>query len=200
MFRLIVLIMNFVVFFFFLMIRRPPRSTQSSSSAASYVYKGQGDAHAHADIGGLDGGGIVDAVAGHGGDGTPILPRRNNADLVLRLDTGIDAVSGDGLGQVFVRQAIELTAGNSLIGAFQNIQLLGDGYGGVLMVTGNHNRRNAGGLTFDNRVLDLGANRVNHAGQTDENQVIFERFGREVRRGGVVFSHRNGKHDRYGLP
>src|SRR5699024_6495459 len=53
---------------------------------------GAGDAHAHADVGRLDGGGVVDAVAGHGGDGAVALPGGDDAHLVLRLDAGVNAV------------------------------------------------------------------------------------------------------------
>ena len=114
---------------------------------------------------------------------------------MLRLDTGIDAVSGDGLGQVFVRQAIELTAGNSLIGAVENIQLLGDGYGGVLMVTGDHHRADARVAALVDGVPHLGTHGIDHARQADEAQLPLQIFGGNILRQRIPpVSHGGGQH------
>ena len=50
---------------------------------------GAGDAHTHADISGLDGRRVVDAVTGHGGDIAGIAPRVDDAGLMLWLYAGI---------------------------------------------------------------------------------------------------------------
>ncbi len=52
---------------------------------------GAGDAHAHADVGALDGRGVVHAVAGHGDNVAQALPSVDDAGLVLGLDAGVDA-------------------------------------------------------------------------------------------------------------
>ena len=49
---------------------------------------GAGDAHGDADIGGLECGRIVDAVAGHGDDVALALQRAHDAQLVLGIDAG----------------------------------------------------------------------------------------------------------------
>ena len=56
---------------------------------------GAGDAHGHADVGLLQGGGVVDPVAGHGHQGAPLLPGPDDADLMLRGYPGVDGDLGD---------------------------------------------------------------------------------------------------------
>ena len=51
---------------------------------------GAGDAHGHADIGALDGGRVVDAVAGHGHHFVVGLQGIHDAHLVLGRDAGED--------------------------------------------------------------------------------------------------------------
>ena len=58
---------------------------------------GAGDAHGHADVRLLQGGGVVDAVAGHGHQGALLLPGADDADLMLRGHPGIDGDFGDEL-------------------------------------------------------------------------------------------------------
>jgi hypothetical protein len=59
---------------------------------------GAGDAHGHADFRALEGGGVVDAVAGHGDDLAALLQGGDDAQLVFGRDAGID---GDVSGLLF---------------------------------------------------------------------------------------------------
>ena len=133
-----------------------------------------GDAHAHADIRGLDGGRVVDAVAGHGGDGALAPPGVDNADLMLRLHPGIDAVLLHRLVQFLIGEAVQRTAGNGLAGVGDDAQLLADGHGGVLVVAGDHHRADARGAALGHGGLDLRADGVDHARQTDEAEVLLQ--------------------------
>ena len=133
---------------------------------------GAGDAHADADIGGLDGGGVVDAVAGHGGDGSPAAPGADDADLVLRLDPGIDAVAVHVLSKLLIAEGIQRRAGDGLGGVGENAQLAGDGHGGVLVVAGDHHRADARLAALLNGGLHLGPHRVDHAGKADEAEFL----------------------------
>ena len=57
---------------------------------------------------------VVDAVAGHGGNSAPAAPGGDDADLVLRLDPGIDAVAVHGLGQLLIAEGVQVRAGKGL--------------------------------------------------------------------------------------
>src|SRR5699024_3289287 len=135
---------------------------------------GARDAHAHADVGSLDGGGVVDAVAGHGGDGAVGLPGGDDAHLVLRLHTGVNAVLLDGLADLAVGDFVQLSAGDGLAGVGDDAQLLGNGHGGVLVVAGDHDGADAGLAALLDGGLDLGTDRVNHAGQAQEAQILLQ--------------------------
>ena len=140
-----------------------------------------GDSHADADIGGFDGGRVVDAVAGHGDDLPAGLPGCDDPHLVLRLYAGVDAVIADFLRQLFVGERIQLRSGNGLFGALQNAKLLGDGHGGVPVVAGDHHGPDTCTVTFGDGVLDLRADGVDHAHQAEEGQMLFQGFRRAVR-------------------
>ena len=139
-----------------------------------FRYVRAGDAHAHADIRGLDGGRVVDAVAGHGGDGALAPPGVDNADLMLRLYPGIDAVLLHRLVQFLIGEAVQRAAGNGLAGVGDDAQLLADGHGGILVVAGDHHRADARGAALGHGGLDLRADGVDHARQTDEAEVLLQ--------------------------
>ena len=75
---------------------------------------GTGDAHANADVGALDGRGVVHAVAGHGDDVAQALPSVDDASLVLGLDAGVDGNLGDAGLEVLIGDLVELGAGDGL--------------------------------------------------------------------------------------
>ena len=52
---------------------------------------GPGDAHGHADVGSLERGRIVHAVAGHGDELALLLKRRDDSQLLLGRDAGVHA-------------------------------------------------------------------------------------------------------------
>ena len=109
------------------------------------------------------------------------------------LNPCINTVLSDLLFEILVAYLIELSAGYGVGGIIDDAQLKRNRNCGVLVVSGYHNRNYACASAFFNRRLDFGTNRVNHARQTDENKVVFKRFGRIIRRSGVIFSERNRK-------
>ena len=155
---------------------------------------GTGDAHAHADVGALDGRGVVHAVAGHGDDLVAALPGVDDAGLVLGLDAGVDAVLGDLLLEVLVGDLVELGAGDGLGGVLADAEVLGDGHGGVDVVAGDHDRADAGLLGLGDGRGDLRTLGVDHAGEAHEDEVVLERLGAAVGGQRLVHAHGGGEH------
>ena len=141
---------------------------------------GAGDAHTHADVGALDGRGVVDAVARHGDDLVTRLPSLDDTGLVLGLDAGVHAVVLDVCIELLVTHAIEVGTGDGLAAIGDDAQLLGDGHGGVDMVARDHDGADTGVVRLADSVSHLGTDRVDHAGQAAEDQVVLERSGAVV--------------------
>src|SRR5690606_20635975 len=70
-------------------------------------HRGAGNAHGDSDVGGLEGGGIVDSVAGHGGNMTTRLQGLHDLDLVFRCDAGEDRNLVDLPGQLVGAHPVE---------------------------------------------------------------------------------------------
>ena len=143
-----------------------------------------GDAHADADVGFFYRGRVVDAVTGHGGHHAPDLPGVYDARLVLRLDTGVDAVEGDDVDELLVGILVQLRAQGRLCGVGDDAQVLADGHGGVLVVAGDHDGADAGHPAFLDGLVDLRPAGINHAVEADQDHVMLQR----VR--GAVLRHR----------
>ena len=60
------------------------------------------DAHAHADVGALDAGRVVDAVAGHSGDISFLFPSGDDPHLMLGLYSGVNGILRDLFLKFFV--------------------------------------------------------------------------------------------------
>ena len=135
---------------------------------------GAGDAHAHADICALDGGCVVDAVAGHSGNGAVGLPRIDDAHLMLRLHTGVDPVAAHCLLHLLIGDGVQFCAGNGLGGVLDDAQFPGNGHSGILVVTGDHHRTDAGGTALGDRRLDLRTHRVDHTHQAHKAQLLLQ--------------------------
>ena len=132
---------------------------------------GAGDAHGHADIGGLEGGGVVDAVAGHGDNAALPLPGPHNADLVLRGHPGVDRDLLQTPVQLIVAHGVQLHAGERLIPVPEDAQLPGNGGGGDLVVAGDHNGADTAPLGVGYGLDGLGPGRVNHGDEAHKGEV-----------------------------
>ena len=77
----------------------------------AFRHVGAGDAHGHADVGLLERGRVVHAVAGHGDDVAARLQRLHEAELLLGRDAGEDGGALGDFGQIRVGDLFQLAAG-----------------------------------------------------------------------------------------
>ena len=113
------------------------------------------ETHGDTDVGAVERGSVVDAVAGHRADETLALQRLHNLKLILRLGAGKD---GGGLGEsvnLGVGEVLTLLVGaeSSTVGglavalgegvAVEDVDVLGDGNGRLEVVTGDHHDADA---------------------------------------------------------
>ena len=141
---------------------------------------GAGDAHGAADVGHLQGGGVVDAVTGHGHYPSLGLPCLDNTHLVLGGHTGIHRISLHVLLQSRLVHGVQILSGDGHIAVPEDVQFLGDGHSGELVVAGDHDRTDAGGVALGHGLLDLHAGRVDHAHQAHEGQAGLQALGGEL--------------------
>ena len=162
----------------FLYRRYDSRKVVVSQNHVCYVlrYVGAGNPHADADIRTLDGGRVIYAVSSHGGNHALCLPSLYNADLMLRLHTGIYGKLLNPAVEFLVTDLVKLCSRDRLFRTGDNAKLHTDGYCRILVVTGNHNRPDAGLAAFYNRVLYLRAYRVDHTGKSHIGQILLQEF------------------------
>ena len=91
---------------------------------------------------------------------------------MLGLNTGVHAVFLHSLVHLFVGDLVQLSAGDRLRSILDDAQLFGDGNSGVFVVTGDHDRTDAGRATFLDGGFYFGTDRVDHAGQTQKDQIL----------------------------
>ena len=96
---------------------------------------------------------------------------------MLGLDTGVHGDVAELLLEGGVVHLVELCAGNGTHALFQNAQLLGDGHSGVHVVTGDHDGADTGAAALHDGVLHLGTDGVDHAGKTQEAQLLLKVCG-----------------------
>ena len=135
-----------------------------------------GDAHADADVRRLDGGCVVDAVAGHGGHEAARLPRIDDPYLMLRLHAGVNAVVPDGLPELLLRNPVQLGACQRLRSVLDDSQLFCNSHSRVLVVAGDHHRPDPGFPALRHSRRHLRPHRVDHAGHADKGQVLLQRL------------------------
>ena len=127
--------------------------------------------HGNTHVGGLEGGGVVDTVTGHGGNLSLGLEGLDNADLVLRRGTGEDVVGHDGLLELIVGHGIHLGTGDGLgVLLVDEAEHVTDGGGGILVITGDHGNTNTGTLGLGDGLHALGTGRVHDGAETDHGE------------------------------
>ena len=155
---------------------------------------GAGDAHRAADVGGLKGGGVVHAVAGHRDDLPLALPCLDDADFVLGRHARIDGDLFDRRVELVVGHRVQLRAGDGVVAVGEDAQLARDGRGGDHMVAGDHHGLDARAAAGGHGRLGLRTRRVDHPHQPEEGQVGFERVGRQRVGQRVDLLAGNGQH------
>ena len=113
---------------------------------------------------------------------------------MLGLDAGVHAVILDVRVELLFAHAVEVGTGDGLAAVGDDAQLLGDCHGGVDVVARDHDGADAGIVRLADGVGHLGADRVDHAGQTAEDQVVLERGGAAVGRDLGVGAARQRQH------
>ena len=159
---------------------------------------GTGDTHADADVGALNAGRVVDAVAGHGGDVAVAAPGIDYTGLVLGLYTGVNGDVLELLVELLIAHLVELAASDGAGLRSEDAELAGDGHGGVNMVAGDHDGTDTGAAALLYSGLDLGTYRIDHAGEADEGEVMLEVGGAAIG-GDVVPETLAGGEDTQGL-
>ncbi len=125
-------------------------------------------AHGDADVGLLEGGGVVDRVAGHRDDLAVLLHELGQPKLVFRGDPAEDVQPGQPLDHLVIGQVLQLGAGDD---AGPEAEFVGDRAGGDGVVAGDHPDVDAGAERGADRVPGLGAQRVHDPDQRDKDQV-----------------------------
>ena len=155
---------------------------------------GAGDPHRDADVGLLEGGCIVHAVARHGDDVALALENVDQVHLVLGRHARDDADVIDLASDILWTKRREVCPGDR---SALDPELARDGFRRHGVVAGDHPDLDARSLRDRDRRLRLGTGRIDDADQREECQVVHER--QQVRRIGVEgcgieVAHR-GRHD-----
>jgi hypothetical protein len=140
---------------------------------AKIGHVGAGDPHGHADIRGLQGGRIVDAVAGHRHRVALTLQRLDDPELVLGVDARVDRYLPYCPAERLVGHALELrTRDRSSVGG--NAEFAGDDGRSLRVIARDHDRTDAGSPGAGDGRLGFRARRVDHADQPEEDEVMFD--------------------------
>src|SRR4029450_9535796 len=123
------------------------------------------------DVGLLEGGCVVDAVAGHRDDLPLPLERVDQAHLVLRCHARDHADPLDRLEQLLVAHRPDLGARD---GAALDAKLLGDRSRGHRMVAGDHPNLDSGTLRPLDRVLCRRTRRIDDSDEGEQRQAVEE--------------------------
>ena len=135
---------------------------------------GAGDAHRHADVGGLQRGRVVHAVAGHGDDRAVRLQRLHDAQLVLGIDARVDRhflhacgaaprrTSSPARRRCSARRPEAMPSSAAITAAVA-------GWSPVIMIG-----RMPAAFGARDRVLRFGARRVDHPDEAGEHQLVLE--------------------------
>ena len=168
----------------------PKSSSTRTSDAASRATSVPRFAHRDPDVGGLERGRVVDAVAGHADDLAAGAQGADDAQLVGGHGPGDDVGRGQAVGEGVVVQGLELGAGDDVVG--RDPGAAGDRARGVGVVAGDHDDPDAGALAQRDRLGGVVAQRIGEPDQPDhlEREVVgvgrrlaARRRGRGRRRG-----------------
>ncbi len=131
------------------------------------------DPHGNANVCLLDGGSVVDTVAGHRHNFSIGLQCIDNANLVFRGDAREYIRLFDFNNQLLVVNFIQLGAGEHLMPWTKKTNALGNSPGCVRVVASDHQRTNAGFGGCQQGRFHFRPGRVDHADETGKDQVLF---------------------------
>ncbi len=134
-----------------------------------FRHLGSLDAHGDADVGLLQRGRVVHAVAGHRHDLVVGLDRLDEPKLVLRAGAGEDVDVADAILQRRIVHGLDLHPGDGGL-AVADAEHFGDGRGGDLVVAGDHGDADAAAVAFLHRLDRLLARRIHQADKAEQDQ------------------------------
>ncbi|KAI3481410.1 hypothetical protein L1887_56237 [Cichorium endivia] len=135
--------------------------------------------HGDTNVGLLERGRVVDAVAGHGDHEALALEQVDELRLVRGLDAREEAGARHGGEPVVARgERVEFAAGERLaverLGGVKDADLAADGLGGVLVVSGDDDDADARLAAALDGGAHLGTRRVEHADEADERHLLLK--------------------------
>ncbi len=137
---------------------------------------GARDAHRDADVGRLERGRVVDAVAGHRDDAPVRVERVDDPQLVLRRDAGIDGhLPHGGRARVVVHRR-QLAARDDARARRGDAEIGGDPRRRVRMVAGDHQHAHARGVRVGDRGPGLRPRRVDDPDQPEVDELALDRL------------------------
>ena len=137
------------------------------------------DAHGDADIRAADTGRVVDAVARHGDDFARRLQPLHDQALVPRRDAREHARAADARVQFPFRKRVQLRARQHLPFGSGDAQAGSDGKRRLAVVARDHDGADARLRALFHRLARAGAGRIDHAAQTEEDELFFQHFPRK---------------------
>ncbi len=153
-----------------------------------------GESHRHPDVGCLDRGSIVDAVAGHGHNRAPPLPGVHDSELVFGRHAGIDRDPFDELRQLIVAQITQVRSGQSRSVLPIQAQFPRDRHRRLFVIAGNHHGSDPGVPAKPHRLDGFGPQRIFHGKQAEKDQIPFHDIGRKFIRFPIPLSLRHRQH------
>src|SRR5699024_4155357 len=109
-----------------------------------------GDPHRDADVGGLEGRGVVHAVTGHRDDAPGRLQRVDDPQFVLGRHTRVDGYVLHGRAQPLFVERLQLGARQRARARLDDAEVAGNACGSTRVVAGDHQHANTGlcGLVY----------------------------------------------------
>ena len=144
-------------------------------------------AHRDADVGALQRGSVVDAVAGHRGDVALALQRFDQPQLVLGAGAGVEVYVAHGGWPLRGVERVEVGTGEHAGGV--EAELLADSLRGDGVVAGDHLDHDARGVTRGDGLPRLVARRVGEPEHGEQGEAAALDAG-EIELGGDLVAHR----------
>jgi len=132
------------------------------------------DAHGDADVGALQGGGVVDPVARHRHALPPVLQGLDDLELLLGDHPGVDPDVLHPLLKDLRGRAVQVPAGHHRPPVLDDPDAPGDGERRQRVIARDHDGPDPGGFAEGDGPADLLAGRVHHAHEAQEGEALFD--------------------------
>jgi hypothetical protein len=136
-----------------------------------------GPAHRDADVGLAERRRIVHPVTGHGHELALPLERRDDADLLGRIDARENPHAAQPVVQLIIAHTRQRRAGDDLCCVFGDAKPPGNGERRVRMVSGDHHRHDSRRLAGSHGALRFRTRRIDDADETEQFEIALHRLG-----------------------